>query len=480
MLKSSLDDVQVPLCVDCDETLVRTDLLHESLIRFIKRQPLKLFPLFFSIFKGKARFKEFLALFSEVDFQNIPLNRDVVDLIEEARASGRRIFLVTASHEIIAQKLVHAHDLFDEVIATRGSVNLSGENKARELVQRFGRERFDYVGDSPVDVAVWLQARKAYVASNSRRVFESLARGGKSFEQLSPARAAPFYPALKALRLHQWAKNALIFLPAFAANAYGDYLVVLQLMIGFVAFGCCASAVYILNDLMDLDADRQHGRKKDRPFASGNLSIGAGMFLTLALLALSLSCSFLVNSAFQLVLAVYFLSTVAYSARLKQQVGVDIILLAILYTVRIIAGAAAALIIPSFWLLAFSMFFFLSLATLKRYTELSQNERDGVRSAVGRGYYTSDLPVLLSLGIGSGLVSILVFSLFINAPSTSIAYAWPISLWLVPVILLYWISRVWLKAHRAEVSEDPVVFAIRDKQSILMALLILGSFVLAR
>jgi 4-hydroxybenzoate polyprenyltransferase len=274
---------------------------------------------------------------------------------------------------------------------------------------------------------------------------------------------------LRALRLHQWLKNLLVFVPLFAAHLIDSREGLIAAALAFVAFGLCASSVYVLNDLLDLDSDRGHVRKRLRPFASGLIPVAHG----LALAPLLLLAAALLNQAlpwtFGAVLTGYFVCTLAYSMLLKRQVIVDVLMLAGLYTLRVIAGGAATAIVPSFWLLAFSMFLFLSLAMVKRYSELSltlAQERD---SAAGRGYFVNDLPLLMSVGTGSGLVAVLVFALYINNPETRSIYAQPLWLWLVPPLLLYWISRIWMKAHRGQVDDDPVVFAITDWQSLVIA-----------
>jgi len=471
--------VKIPLCVDCDGTLIRTDLLHESMLAAVKQSPASLLELPARLARGKTEFKSFLASKVVIDCATLPLREDVLKLIDSARNEGRRVLLVTASHQALALELNRQHGLFDEVMATcEGGPNLSGSDKAEALTSRFGVGGFDYVGDSWKDLPVWSRARRAIVVSSSRRLV-SAARDKARDVQVIDAGQPKLGQLLKAMRPHQWAKNALVLVPLVAAHGLGNLDLLFKVLLAFMAFGLCASSVYVINDLLDLDSDRRHPRKRNRPFASGQLSIAAGLWIALICLGLSTATTFALSPSFQAVLAAYFVLTLAYSVRLKQQVMVDVMLLAGLYTMRIVAGAAATDILPSFWLLAFSMFVFLSLALLKRYTELRQQEASGMLKAAGRGYLTTDLPVLLSLGTGSAMVAVMVFALFINAPATVASYAQPTLLWLIPPLLMYWSSRIWLKAHRGQVHDDPLVFALKDWQSLVVLVLAAVIFVLA-
>jgi 4-hydroxybenzoate polyprenyltransferase len=279
--------------------------------------------------------------------------------------------------------------------------------------------------------------------------------------------------AIRALRPHQWVKNALIVVPLLAAHGSRDAHSVMAVVLAAVAFCACASSVYILNDLLDLEADRAHQRKRKRPFASGDLSIAAGLALFPVLLALGVVISLLLPVKFQLVFAGYYALTCAYSFGLKGRAIVDAMALAGLYTIRVIAGAAAASVPLSFWLLLFSVFLFLSLAFVKRYAELDAlRRRQGLRAA-GRGYHVEDLAVLQSLGSAAGYMSVLVLALYINSPEVTALYARPKMIWLLCVLVLYWISRVWMKAQRGEMHDDPVVFALKDRPSLAVGVLAL-------
>ena len=292
-------------------------------------------------------------------------------------------------------------------------------------------------------------------------------------------RAAGPLTYLRAIRIHQWMKNLLVFVPIAAAHQLSSIAGVVNALTAFLAFGLCASAVYVLNDLVDLESDRAHIRKRNRPFASGAIPVSHGMVMIPLLLTGAFGLGARLPIEFTIVLGVYFAMTLAYSLRLKRQVIVDVLMLAGLYTIRVIVGSAATGIFPSFWLLAFSMFMFLSLALVKRYSELLVTLQQNKDAPAGRGYFVGDLPVLMSTGTSSGMMGVLVMALYIQNPNIASLYSQPLSLWLVPPILMYWVSRLWMKAHRGEVDDDPLVFAMRDWQSILVAILCAGLFVAA-
>jgi 4-hydroxybenzoate polyprenyltransferase len=468
----------LPLCVDCDGTLLRTDLLHEAVLVLLKQAPWLLLLLPFWALRGKAHLKARVAQTTALDWARLPLRQSVVDRISLARREGRIVVLATAAHEQHAQALAAQWNWFDEVVASSGSVNLSGAAKADALIARYGLRGFDYIGDSRVDLAVWAAAHTALVVGSPKLAARAttVALQVESIEVPAPMLVA----LVQAMRPHQWVKNLLVFVPLVAAHALGSVTSLCQAALAFVGFGLCASAAYLINDLVDLEADRRHASKRRRPFASGRLSVAVGMLAAPLLLAAASAVAWQLPPAFMLTLALYFVLTTAYSLRLKRQVVVDVIMLAGLYTLRIIAGAAATEIVPSFWLLAFAMFVFLSLALVKRYTELRQQEAAGELSASGRGYWVSDLPVLLATGSASSLVAVLVFALFVNAPSTISEYHDPRWLWLVPPVLLYWCLRVWMKAHRGELHDDPVVFALRDWQSLASLAICAALFFCAR
>ncbi len=471
-------DQRVPLCIDCDGTLLRTDLLHESVLLLIKQAPWALFLLPFWLLRGKAYLKERIAERVSFNWATLPYCPEVLEAIAVARRAGRSVVLATASPRAWADGVAAHLGVFDTVLATENTLNLSAGNKAEKLVALYGKKGFDYAGNGRADLAVWSAARAGLVVSSDAKLLAS-AQAATQVMQVVAVSKAGLLGVLKGLRVHQWLKNLLVLVPLLAAHRVSGAQGFMLAGLAFLAFSFCASAVYVLNDLLDLESDRQHIRKRKRPFASGLIPVWQGMAMVPVLLAMAVLLAWSLPTAFGVVLAIYFAVTLAYSLRLKRQVIVDVMLLAALYTMRIIAGAAATSIVPSFWLLAFSMFIFLSLAIVKRYSELWVTLQQQKATAAGRGYAVTDLPVLASIGASAGMAAVLVLALYINDPETARLYPARMWLWLVPPAILYWVSRVWLKTCRGEIDDDPVVFAIKDWQSLLIGGLLAVCFVLA-
>jgi 4-hydroxybenzoate polyprenyltransferase len=457
-----------PLCVDLDGTLIATDLLYEAFFLMLKQYPLGLIFLPFWLLKGKAYLKSRLAEKVEFNWSTLPYREEVLQHIAAARTSGRKTVLATASPQVWADGIANQLGCFDLAVGTSETTNLSGKHKAEHLTQLFGEKGFEYAGDTQVDIQVWSHASGAIVVSNHQSLLRQLSKLSIPVVAHIAPNAASALVYIKALRVHQWLKNLLILVPLLAAHQLTSLQGLVNAGYAFVAFSLCASAVYILNDLLDLESDRQHIRKRKRPFAACTIPLSQGMLLVPVLLIVAFGVSCLLPIQFTMVLLAYFMMTLAYSIRLKKQVIVDVMMLAGLYTMRIIAGAAATTISPSFWLLAFSMFIFLSLAMVKRYSELLITLQANKKEPAGRGYSVEDLPVLMAIGVSSGICSVLILALYINSPETSQMYSNTMWLWLIPPIILYWTSRMWMKAHRGQVDDDPVVFAARDWQSLVV------------
>lgn len=452
---------QPPLCVDLDGTLVKTDLLHESLIALARGNPLRLLLAMTWLLKGKAHFKAQLAQRTEIDVEVLPYQTDFLDYLRNQKASGRELVLATASHIKPASAVARHLALFDRVLATQDGHNLSGINKQQALVQTFGERGFDYAGNAAVDLKVWAHARKAVVVAASPRLARQAAQLTEvdSVFAASPPRGRAL---LRALRPHQWLKNLLILVPLLASHRVAELPLLLNTGLAFLAFCLCASSVYLVNDLLDLPADRRHHRKKSRPFAAGDASLLTGSLLALGLLTLAFAVAISVSPLFLMVLSSYYVLTLLYSFRLKQVAMLDVVVLAALYTLRIIAGAAAIAISPSFWLLSFSMFLFLSLAMVKRYAELETLGHQGGTTLQRRGYRLEDQALVRSQGAASGYLSVLVLALYINSEAGAALYREPRFIWLLCPLLLYWIGHIWFKAYRDEMHDDPLVFATRD------------------
>lgn len=471
-------DQRIPLCVDLDGTLIRTDTLHEALLLLATASPQSLPALPLWLARGKAKLKHLVAERVKVDPNGLPYCEDVLTLIHKAREQRRPVVLVTAAPSKIAAAIAESLNLFDHVLASNEQINLSRHRKADILVTHYGSKGFDYVGNSGDDLPVFEHCRRAYLVSSRPRLRRAALSRNPEMTFVEQPRAG-LRAWLKALRVHQWLKNVLIFVPLLASGRFRESHLAFDAAIAFAAFSLFASAVYLINDMVDLQSDRLHATKRRRPFASGALSVAAGLTAVPILVALSIGIALFLPSLFMVSLLAYATITTIYSFVLKRQVIVDVMLLAGLYTMRILAGSAATEIRPSFWLLAFSMFIFLCLAMTKRYSELRQ-AIDQDKVIAGRGYIPSDLPVVLALGSASGLVSVLILAFYTQSLIVPELYSAPEWIWLVPPLLLYWVARLWLKAGRGEIDDDPVLFAAKDWQSLTIAALVGVLFILAR
>jgi 4-hydroxybenzoate polyprenyltransferase/phosphoserine phosphatase len=455
----------IPLVVDLDGTLICTDLLHESILKLLRGRPhlLLAFPLW--LVRGKAGLKRQIAARVSLDVGSLPYDEAVLEWVRAERATGRRIVLCTASDSAYASQVAEHLSLFDEVIASDGRINISAHHKVAVLVERFGAGGFDYAGNSRDDLPVWEKARRAIVVNATAKVL-ALARKrflvDREFER--PTAGLPVW--LRAIRPHQWLKNLLVFLPLAGAHMLFDVAILTKAILAFLAFSLCASAVYILNDLMDLESDRLHPRKRCRPFASGALSPLVGLALFGVLFAGAVAIAVMVTPAFVQWLGVYFSLTLAYTWFLKRRVVIDCLTLGALYTLRVVAGSVSVELPASFWLLAFSLFLFLSLAFVKRYSELMLVSKAGQIETHGRGYQTGDLSIVQTMGVASGFTSVMIMALYINGDAVLKLYSRPEALWLTIPVLLYWVSRMWMQAHRGNMDDDPVIFTLRDGYSL--------------
>jgi 4-hydroxybenzoate polyprenyltransferase len=458
-----------PLIVDLDGTLIHTDMLHESALRVSRDRPLDVLRIPLWLLQGKAVLKRHLASRSSFDAALLPYNESLLAWLKQERAAGRQIVLATASDRTIAEAVASHLGVFDEVLASDGSTNLAGHDKAEALARRYGHGGFDYAGNSTADLKVWRRARKAIVVNGAPGL------AGKAAALCGVEREFPAPPSgarawRRVLRVHQWLKNLLLFVPFVAAHLVGHPALWLTLALAFVAFSLCASAVYVANDLLDLESDRAHPRKRMRPFASGTVPVWQGVLAAPLLLGAGLALGTLAGRGFLAWLLVYFVLTCAYSLGLKRIILLDCIALAILYTLRITAGAAALSIPLSFWLLAFSVFLFLSLAFVKRYAELQVQAKAGRHKVHGRGYYTSDEALVLNLGVTAGYAAAVVLAVYLNSDKVLMLYTWPEAVWGAVPVLLFWISWIWMQAHRGHMHDDPLVFAVKDRASQLSGL----------
>jgi len=455
--------------VDLDGTLLRSDILWETFWSALGRNPLRST---MALLSGRAALKRHLAQASRLDETSLPYDPDVIAYIRAWRDKGGRTALVTASDQSIADRVAAHLGLFDEVHGSDGRLNLKGKAKAAFLVDRFGSHGFAYIGDARADVPVWAQSSKVITVNASQSLKDRAEGLGKPVEHLATTTRS-IRPLIKALRPNQWLKNALVFLPMLAAHQL-DSQTVLRSFMAFVAFCLVASSVYVLNDLLDLGSDRAHPRKRLRPFASGSTPIAHGNWMASLTVLAGLSISALLGWQFLLVMLGYYVLTAAYSLYLKRRIVIDICVLAGLYTIRIVAGGVATGITLSVWLLAFSIFFFFSLAAVKRQAELVDMAERGQLNASGRGYHVNDVGIMSMIALGSGYVSVLVMALYINSPAVLKLYDHPTALWGICCVLLYWITRTVMIAHRGSMHYDPVVYAAKDWISWICFVLILG------
>jgi len=467
------------LCVDLDGTLVATDMLWESVLLLIKQNPVILFVLPLWLIQGRAVFKRQVAKRVKIHASSLPYNQQVVAYLVEERKKGRKIVLATASDRDLVEPIVNHLGIFDEVVASDGAVNLKSASKRKILEDRFGYRQFDYVGNSAADLAVWKSARFALLVDPPRGTLRQ-ARRISSVAHVFQRRSSSIGGLLKVLRFHQWSKNLLLFVPLITAHRIFEFQSIFQVLYGFAAMSLCASSIYIVNDLLDIDADRAHPRKRLRPFAAGTLSIPVGIVFVFLLSVSGIALGFvLLPPLFTALLLGYLAVTVSYSLLLKHKVVADVITLALLYTLRILIGGAAVSITISPWLLGFSVFLFMSLAFVKRYGEIDVLKKSAVEEIPGRAYFIEDKEWMRSTGTTSGYLAILVLALYISSNEVSSLYHYPHLLWLACPPLLYWISRIWLLAARAKVDDDPLVFAMKDRVSYGVAILVTLALTLA-
>lgn len=473
----------VPLCVDLDGTLVKSDTLVDSVLLLARQRPADLIRIPGWIAQGKPQFKNHVTQAVTLDVEHLPYNRTLLEWLRAEHGAGRAIYLATAANRRLAERVADYLGIFSGVLASDGQTNLAGKNKLQAFRERFG-ERFCYIGNAKPDVPL-LAACESPMTANPQRSLRAGLRGTKTtiaanFED----RSSTLKSWLRAVRLHQWAKNTLIFIPLVLAHAW-NRSTVSAAVVAFFSFGLCASATYIVNDLLDLEADRKHQRKRRRPFAAGDLSaiagVGAVFLMMAAAFALAMVVPRMIRAApgthaellpdnFLFWLLLYTVTTLTYSLYLKRTVLLDVFVLTGLYTIRILAGSAATAVPISEWLGGFSVFFFLSLAFVKRFSELESLRARGGLAPAGRGYHIGDLEQLRAFGTGSMFAAVLVTTLYISNPQTSLLYEHAKRLWLVVPVLLLWLSQVWMLASRGEMHDDPVVWAITSKRSLLLGL----------
>jgi len=463
---NQLPENNIPICIDLDKTLVKTDLLQEAIVGLIKSNPINILLIFVWISKGLVHFKNQVFSKSNINFATLPYNQDLIAYIKQLKENGSKIYLVTASVQAIADGVGKELGIFDACYGTREDYNLKGSYKKAFLIENFGDKNYIYAGDSKADLKVWTNAAGAIVIG-SKSFAEQVSKTTKVVENIKGAEFS-FKKIVKAIRVYQWVKNVLLFLPLLLAHKIGDMDLLIKAITGFFAFSFISSSVYVFNDLLDLEADRIHPRKRFRPFASGDISAFRGLFIGTLLFILANLISFSLNWKFGLVVLIYFTTSSLYSIKLKQIPLLDIFIIAGLFTIRMFAGAQAVQVPLSSWLLMYALFLFLGLASIKRYNELLQNIKNNKSFIAGRGYQKEDVQLIQILGVSCGMMSILVYLLYVNSPQIALLYSNSKYLILNTPLLLIWVLRLWYLTNHGKMTDDPIVFTLKDKVSYLI------------
>ena len=467
--------VEPPLVVDLDHTCVKTDLLLEYLLALLRKGPRYLFFLPFWLVKGRSQFTLEIVRRASLDVSLLPYRSEFLDYLKQQRAQGRSIFFATRNDAQLTWQLADFLMSFGETLAPDNPHN---NPQPESLIRRFGEKGFDYATSGRSGTAVLRSARRVMLVHPSRKAevsAERVAQVDRIFEPRDQRRINYLTP----LRPRHWLKNLLVFAAVFGAHRFDEPALLGKVLIAFVALCCCASSGYLLNDLFDLAADRRHPRKRFRPFAAGDLPLSYALALIPMLVLFGWGLAATLSAFCVAMLMTYFVLTVTYSLYLKKVALLDVLVLAGLYTLRIMVGSAAVAIWPSPWLLAFSMFLFVSLAFIKRYSELVTMRNIDGNAAKARGYEAGDAELLAAKGTASGYLAVLVLALYIASGPAHTLYSRHQLIWILCPLLLYWIGRMWLIAHRGQMGDDPVLFATSDRTSRVLILLMFVTAVLA-
>lgn len=460
----------IPLCVDLDGTLVKSDTSFESFLLILKKNPCYLFLILFWLCKGRAHLKQQLAKKVAPDPEHLPYTQSFLTFLREEFNKGRKLILVTGANYSTAAKISAYLKIFSSVLASNESMNLTGHNKCQALTAQFGAKAYDYAGNSVIDLPVWQQARKALVVNATTSVLKK-AQQSANVSQVFASKNNHLKHFLKAIRIHQYVKNLLLFIPLFVGHRDFSLSLLASSMLAFCCFCLISSSIYLFNDLLDIEADRKHTTKKYRAFAAGELSIVNGFIFILIFFAMGIFFSLSLSIYFTAALVSYYFIGIIYSFYFKRVFLLDVLVLAVLYTIRIIAGMAVVGAGYSDWLLLFALFFFLSLAFVKRYSELYDAQQETKIKLAGRNYSVTDIKKIAWLGKISGYLSVLTLAFYISTERAKFLYAYPKLLWLVCLLLFIWIFRVWLLAGKGCIRQDPVIFALKDKTSLTIGLM---------
>jgi 4-hydroxybenzoate polyprenyltransferase/phosphoserine phosphatase len=480
MLNLMASSSRPPLCVDLDGTLIKTNTLHESFLALARTAPQRAILAPFWLARGQAYLWNRLSEHVAIDVTLLPYRPEVIEYLRAEKSAGRELLLISGAHHSLVERVARHLGLFDHYLGSDELTHLVAGKKLSAIVERYGKKSFDYVGDSRADLQVWKESRRAVIVSRDRFLVSRLQKVADSLEHIAPSGKVWFKTLPKAIRAHQWAKNLLLFAAVFLSHQIGNLGLLFNAALGFAAFSLCGSAVYIINDLVDLEADRLHLKKRKRPFAAGDLSPVTGVIASSVLFLGAFAIATSISLSFTAALGVYSALTFLYSLYLKEKLLVDVYVLAGLYTIRVWAGGASANITISHWALAFFTCLFLSLALAKRHSELTgATETQENKRLSRRGYRPTDAPFVLCFGCVSSLMSVLVIAIYLTSPDVAAHYSRPSLLWFVCPALAYWSSRLWIIAARNRLDEDPVLFTIKDRVSYLVGAIIVAIVFLA-
>jgi 4-hydroxybenzoate polyprenyltransferase len=472
-----------PLVVDLDGSLLRSDILYELILLLIKKKPYALFLILLWLLKGgKANVKKKLNRYFKLDITSLPYNSKIISYLKQKKRLGYKLILCTATYISIAKSINSHLKLFDEVYGTRGNKNLSGKNKANLLVNKFGKKKFDYIGNSKNDLEVWDKAKNGIIVNASKKLINN-AKKITNIKRIFISKKIKFSDWNKLFRFHQWSKSLLLFLPLiFVFKDFNKYIIN-DLLFAFVSFSFCSSSAYIINDLFDLEKDRKHPWKCFRPFASGLVPIWVGFLLAPSLFFVSLLIAKLVSYEFLILLLIYFILTYLYSSILKNIIIIDGLILAFFYFIRVFAGFIVAKVKLSEWLLFFSFFLFLSLGFLKRFTDLKIQLKKNLKKL--NNQYSppavlNNLFLFRIIGIFAGFFSILILTYYINAQILLTFYTFPTIIWVALIIFILFMARIWLQANEGKIKVDPVIFVLKDKVSLLLGFLFILIFIIGQ
>jgi 4-hydroxybenzoate polyprenyltransferase/phosphoserine phosphatase len=479
-MASALDiETRVPLVIDLDGTLTLSDTLYESFAKLLFADPLGALTSLSRLGQGPAAIKRHIAQRCQVDAKTLPYRAELIDLIRAERARGRPVHLVTAADQGVADLIARELGLFDSATGSDGGTNLKGERKLAAVRERFP-DGFIYAGDGGADLPLFRAARGVILCDVGSATAAAVANAGVPVVATFRQPGSPPRDWLRAFRVHQWAKNILLFVPLFVGHAYGDPRALVAAALGFALLCLLSSATYLVNDLADLEADRRHATKRRRPFASARIKILHGLIAAPLMILGALAGALLLSPAFAGALLAYLLLTTAYSFGLKRVALFDVFIIGVLFTLRIVMGAEVAALTHSAWLLSFALAFFVSLALSKRHGEVMRAASNDLDEIAGRGYRGNDWPITLSFGIGIGLVSIVIMLLYMTNEAAPSGFYRTIGwLYVIPAVMTLWLMRIWLLSHRMLLHDDPVVFALRDRVSLVLGLIAAIAFYLA-